>query len=102
MTYQPRRALLLLNDDAKNRALRTLLQQLGIDVLLAVVLLLAPLLQKANDFGDFEWKAIAFLVTKTVLATLFAWVMRRYMDGSRFPTPLPPEYPGKPNDEQPL
>lgn len=97
MTYLPRRALLV--NDAKNRALRTLIQQLGIDVLLAVVLVLAPLLSDANSFGDFEWQAIAFLVTKTVLATLFAWVMRRYLDGSAFPTPLPPEYPGEPNEQ---
>lgn len=84
--------------DAANRAFRTLYQQLVVDVVLAVVLVLAPIVNKADGFGDFEWKAMAFLVVKTILSTLFAYLMRRFLDPSGVPTPLPPVDPGEPAD----
>ena len=89
----------VLKADAANRAWRTLIQQLVIDVLFAVVIVLAPLVSDANTFSDFEWKALAFLVAKTVLSVIFSYVMRLKLDPSSFPTPLPPEYPGEPNDQ---
>lgn len=89
----------ILAADARNRAWRTALQQLTIDIVVAVVLLLAPLVQDANKLDDFEWKVIAFSVGKTVVAVIFSYVMRRFIDPSRIPTPLPPADPGEPDAE---
>ena len=91
----------MLATDARNRALRTLVQNVGVDVLVAVVTLLWPLVQGADSFADFDWRFIAFSLVKTVLLTVFAYVMRRFLDSSSLPTPLPPEYAGEPNEDDP-
>jgi hypothetical protein len=70
----------LLTADAKNRAVRTLLQNLTLDVVVAVVAVLVPLLQNANSFGDFEWSIIAFSLIKTAALTAFSFIMRRFLD----------------------
>jgi hypothetical protein len=79
-----------LTTDARNRALRTLLQGLATDVVAALILLLLPVVTAANGWGDFEWRVLGFLVCKTVAVTVLSYVMRQYLDTSALPTPLPP------------
>jgi hypothetical protein len=91
----------LLTADAKNRALRTFVQSLTLDVVIAIIAVLIPLLQNANSFGDFEWSIIAFSLIKTAALTAFSFIMRRFLDPSPIPTPTPPEHPGEPADDTP-
>jgi hypothetical protein len=88
-----------LTADAKNRALRTFLQNLGVDVVVAALAVLIPVFTDANAFGELEWKIIAFSVGKTIVLTAFAFIMRRFLDKSAFPTPLPPAPVAVPNED---
>lgn len=83
----------LLNLDAVNRAVRTFIQALTLEVLLVV----GPLLQNALSDGNyvFTWNGWESLLRVAGLAAL-SYVMRRFLDPSRLPTPLPPEHPGEP------
>lgn len=76
--------------DARNRALRTFLQGLAIDLMAACVLLLLPLFTAAQDWSDIDWRILGFLLAKTVSVTGMSYVMRVFLDPSRLPTPLPP------------
>lgn len=78
-----------LSEDATNRSIRTIWQGLGIDVLVAVALLVVNILTDANGWSDLDWKIIGFSLMKTVLMAGAAFVMRRFMDPSKIPTPLP-------------
>lgn len=84
--------------DAKNRGVRTLIQNLAFDVIASVVLVLYPIVTDAKGWSDFDWQVLGFLVTKTVVVTIFSYFMRTVLDKSKLPTPLPPEYPGEPAD----
>lgn len=88
-----------LERDARNRALRTFLQGLGLDVLAAVSLALFNAWSAADDWGDLDWALIGFMLAKTVTTTAASYIMRRYLDGSSLPTPLPPSDPGEPTDD---
>lgn len=79
--YIPRRALVVPATDARNRALRTFLQGLAMDVLAALVLLLFPVVSGANDWSSFDWQILGFLAAKTVLVTLLSYVMRFFSIG---------------------
>ena len=79
-----------LTEDATNRAVRTAYQQLGIDVLVAVAMFVATTFAVKDGWDEFNWKVLGFSLAKTVIATVAAFVMRRYMDASGIPTPLPP------------
>ena len=78
-----------LNQDARNRALRSFLQGLAIDVAVAVCLVLTTVLIDANGWDEIEWSLLGFSLAKTVAQTIAAFVMRRFLDKSRVPTPLP-------------
>lgn len=81
-----------LREDGRNRALRTFLQGLGVDVGIAVALLVTTVLGESSEWGDLQWAALGFTLTKTVLVTVASYVMRVYMDpSSRISTPLPPD-----------
>lgn len=82
--------------DATNRAWRSFLQGLGIDVLVAVSMLVYTIFDEAEAWGQLEWGVIGFSLLKTVLVAVASFVMRRFMDPSRFPTPKPPANPGPP------
>jgi hypothetical protein len=79
-----------LTEDANNRGVRAIWQGLSVDVLIAVALLVTNILTDANGWSDLDWKIIGFTLMKTVLMAVAAFVMRRYLDGSKVPTPLPP------------
>jgi hypothetical protein len=76
--------------DASNRALRTFLQALAVDVLLALALVLYNVFQQANSWGSFDWNVLGFLLVKTFVVSAASYFMRRVLDPSSFPTPLPP------------
>ena len=93
--YSPATAL---QQDAANRAWRSFLQGLGIDVLVALALVVYTVLDSAASWTALEWNIIGFTLLKTVLITAASYVMRRFMDPSKVPTPLPPATPGPPAD----
>ena len=86
----------LLTIDASNRALRTFLQGLGYAVLAAVVMVLYPVFTGAHGWGDFNWPLIGFALTQAVGTAVLSYFMRKVLDPSRVPTPLPPADPGEP------
>jgi hypothetical protein len=80
----------LLATDASNRALRSLLQGLAIDVAVGVALALTAYFATRNNWGDMEWALLGFSVAKSAVQAVCAYIMRRWLDPSRIPTPLPP------------
>lgn len=86
-----------LANDAKNRAWRTFLQGLAIDLAVAVG---AFVLANVDSITDKQGLTLAAITLgKTVATTIASYVMRRFLDPSRIPTPLPPADPGEPDDE---
>ena len=90
-----------LRRDARNRALRSFLQGLAIDLAVAIALVLSAAFGDANGWSDFEWQLLGFTAAKTVVQTGTAYLMRRFLDSSRVRTPLPPAEAGEPDDDQP-
>jgi len=76
--------------DAKNRALRTFLAAIGVDVGMAVALFVYDTLNDASGWGSFDWYVLSFLFVKTLLVSAASYILRRRIDGSAVPTPLPP------------
>lgn len=66
------------NADAKNRAWRTFVQGLGIDLAVALVLAVGPELVGA-DFAWTRgyWTAVGLLAAKTVVHTVVSYVARK-------------------------
>ena len=75
--------------DARNRALRTFVQGLAVDVLVALALVVTTVFSSAQGWDDIEWSIVGFLVAKTVAVTAASYVMRLFLDGSGVPTPEP-------------
>lgn len=88
-----------LNQDARNRALRTFLQGLAIDLAVAVAALVLANVDKITDEQGLRLFAIG--LAKTVVTTIASYVMRRFLDASSIPTPLPPAPVPAPNEEEP-
>lgn len=89
----------LLVADAKNRALRTFLAAIGVDVGMAVSLFIYDTLNDASGWGSFDWYVLSFLFVKTVLVSAASYILRRRLDGSALPTPLPPAPQVEPADD---
>lgn len=90
----------VLANDARNRALRTFLQGLAIDLAVAVA---AFVLANVDSITDRAGLILALTsLTKTLVTTVASYVMRRYLDASSLPTPLPPSDPGEPDDATPV
>ena len=87
-----------LKADAQNRALRTFIQGLGIDLLVALALVLTTVFSSTNSFNEIEWSVVGFLLAKTVATTAASYIMRKFADGS-VPTPLPPAPVPVPNED---
>lgn len=79
-----------LERDARNRALRTFLVALAVDVSLALALVLVNAFSDATSWGDVQWSVLGFLLLKTAVTSAGAYVLRRKLDRSTVPTPLPP------------
>jgi hypothetical protein len=82
--------------DAKNRATRVAIQGLFIDLCVTVVLILWTAFAQAGGWSDLQWALIGFTIAKTVVQSIASYVMRRYLDPSRVPTPLPPDPQAQP------
>jgi len=88
-----------LTNDARNRALRTFLQGLAIDLAVAVA---AFVLANVDSITDRQGLILASAaLAKTLVTTVASYVMRKYLDGSALPTPLPPSDPGEPDAQPP-
>lgn len=83
-------ATVALRVDAGNRALRTFLVGMATDVGVAVATFVASVLVTKNGWGDLQWAVISFSFVKTILMSIASYVLRRFVDSSGFPTPLPP------------
>lgn len=79
-----------LTEDANNRAVRTFLVGLVIDVAVGVTLVLVTYFADRNSWGEIEWTILSFSVAKSVVQAVGAFVLRRFVDTSAIPTPLPP------------
>lgn len=78
-----------LTADARNRAWRTVLQGLAIDVLVAMAAVTLASVGEITDRAGITLLAIT--LAKTAVTAAASYLMRRYADGSAFvPTPLPP------------
>lgn len=87
----------VLANDARNRALRTFVQGLAIDLAVAVA---AFVLANADSITDKQGLILAATALgKTLVTTVAAYVMRRFLDGSSLPTPLPPADLSEPDDD---
>lgn len=85
----------LLTADAKNRAVRVLLNVVIISAFIDVY----PTVDKwLLEGGELDVRALAKAAARAGLSAVFAYVMRRYGDASRIPTPLPPTPAGQPAD----
>ncbi len=84
--------------DAQNRALRTFLQGIAVDVLVGVSLAVHTLLTSSDLFS---WGLLGALVAKSAGVAAASYVMRRFLDPSGLPTPLPPAPVPAPNEDQP-
>lgn len=87
--------------DARNRALRSFLQGLGLDVLTAVAVAITLWLPDADLSSRDAWIVLATGLARTVLGTAASYVMRAFLDKSSVPTPLPPAPVPAPNDDNP-
>ena len=85
--------------DARNRAIRTLLQGLGFSVAAALVVSLLDAVTTATSWGELGATLIGFSFFQSVAVAGLSWLMRTYLDRSKMPTPLPPADPGEPDDD---
>ena len=70
----------LLKADAKNRALRSFLQGLGIDVAVALATVLVTAFADAGNWGAVQWAILSFTLFKTCVQSLASYVMRYWLD----------------------
>lgn len=78
----------LLGRQARRNALRTFVQGLAIDVLVAVAIVVAQVVASPLDTWQ-GWTAVGIALARSALGAAASYIMRRFVDGSRIPTPLP-------------
>lgn len=88
----------VLANDARNRALRTFVQGLAIDLAVAVAAFALANVDSITDRAGFILALTS--LAKTLVTTVASYVMRRFLDGSAVPTPLPPANPGEPDNTE--
>ena len=93
------RATARLANDARNRSKRTFLTGLAIDVSVGIALVLGTYFASADSWGSIQWIVLSFSIAKSAVQATCAFVLRRFLDPSGFPTPLPPSDPGEPDAE---
>lgn len=79
-----------LSVDARNRGVRSLLVGLALDVAVGVALVLSAFVLDLTSWGQVQWTVLSFSLAKSVVQAVCAFVLRRFLDPSRVPTPLPP------------
>lgn len=65
-------------EDAKDRTFRTLMQQLGIDLVVAIATVLGPAVLSMDVSSKEQWTVIAFSLVKTIISTVVAYVFRLF------------------------
>lgn len=73
--------------DARNRAVRTLLQGLAFDVAAAVVIVLYTAFSNAESWGDIQWALLGFTLAKTFTVSGLSYLMRTV-----FAAQIPPSH----------
>lgn len=68
--------------DALNRAFRTLVQGLGIDLAVAVAMVLGTTIIGWSSWGDVQWSVLSFTLAKTATQAVVAYIMRRWANRS--------------------
>jgi len=76
-----------LGADARNRAARTFVQGLAIDLALAVAVTVYAVVSSPDPI---VWGVLGASLARSVLQAGASYVMRRYLDRSAIPTPTPP------------
>lgn len=66
--------------DARNRALRTFLQNIGFDIAAALVVVLYTVIAPAESWGDIQWAVLGFTLVKTASVTGLSYLMRKVFD----------------------
>lgn len=79
-----------LNLDAVNRATRVLLVGLTVDVGTAVAVAAGTALTTVDITSKQAWVGVGLLIAKTATSTVGSFLLRRFGDASKLPTPLPP------------
>lgn len=62
--------------DARLRALRTFIQGLLFDLLVAAVVFLYPVVTNATTLGEVQWAVVGTSLLKTVAITILSYLMR--------------------------
>jgi len=94
MNFNETRAL---TQDAQNRALRSFMIGLAIDTLVGITLVLLTTFGDAEAWGDLEWTILSFSIAKSFIQSAGSFILRRFLDPSSVPTPLPPTPQPEPN-----
>lgn len=84
--------------DARNRAARVFLVGLAIDLGVATATLAVTVTSSVDAWQG--WAVVGATLARTVAQTTGAYVLRRFVDPSRVPTPLPPEPVPAPADPE--
>lgn len=79
------KADIIVQKDAQNRALRTLLQGLAFDVTAAGVLVLFTAFSAAQAWTDLQWTIIGFTLFKSVMVSGLSYLMRRVFTNKFLP-----------------
>lgn len=87
-----------LTADARNRALRTLLQGFAFSVAAALVVSLLAAVTNSTTWSEFGLTLVGFSFFQSVAVGGLSWLMRAVLDRSALPTPLPPADSGEPDD----
>ena len=71
---------------ARKRGMQTLLQSLGVDILVGVLIVAAPLVAQSESWEQLarDWRVWTFLLCKSAIQAVVAWGIRRYVDRSGF------------------
>lgn len=67
----------IVESDARNRAVRTFLQGLGLDVAVAVVVVLASFILVDVQWTATYWLALGLALSKTVVQSIVAYFVRK-------------------------
>lgn len=67
---------LTVENDARNRAFRTLLQGLAFDVAAALCIVLYTAFSNASGWGDVQWALLGFTLAKTFVVSGLSYLMR--------------------------
>lgn len=84
----------LVQADARNRALRTLLQGLAFDVAAAVALVLFSAFSSAVSWDELDWSLIVFAVVKSGAIAALSYLMRTVFDRKVSDVVAPPANTG--------